>query len=142
MNNDNINSPLNKDQNIISRTFNKISEFLSNSEITYWMSRIFIMAIIIGVIIYGVHYFVVKYDSFISGGTLNQLVSLDSQDLNLHGNDIRKYTNGQFDMPYGLPTKMYNINRGYLTDNNPENICGAYLGNEYIAPIPDIMKPL
>jgi hypothetical protein len=81
-------------------------------------------------------------ESFISGGTLNQLVSVDSQDLYLHGNELRKYTNGQFNMPYDLPTRMYNINRGYLTNNPSENINGAYLGNEYIAPIPDIMKPL
>lgn len=94
---------------------------------------IFIMIIII---------IFVTREKFISGGTLNQLVSLDSQDLYLHGNEVKKYTNGQFNMPYDLPTRMYNINRGYLTKNPSENINGAYLGNEYIAPIPDVMKPL
>ena len=105
---------------------------------------IFILIFFVGSLIgyYGFFWFNKKYDSFISGGTLNQLVSVDSQDLYLHGNEIKKYTNGQFDMPFDLPTKMHNINRGYLTNNPPEYINNAYLGNEYIAPIPDVMRPL
>jgi hypothetical protein len=101
---------------------------------------IFIFVIVIIAVVFYIIYF--GKEHFLSGGTLNQLVSVDAQDLYLHGNELRKYTNGQFNMPYDLPTRMYNINRGYLTNNPSENINGAYLGNEYIAPIPDIMKPL
>ena len=80
-------------------------------------------------------------EKFISGGTLNQLVSMDAQDSYLHGPEVYPYTTGKFLMTYGQPTKMYNINRGELNPGDWTTMPGSYLGSEFIAPQSPVFMP-
>ena len=96
--------------------------------------------VIIGVVVGVVLCLILKKkEPFISGGTVSQLFSKDGQDLYLNGPEINNYTNNDFNLEYDMPTRIFDINRGYPTKNIEfKKYETSYLGDEFIVPMPDL----
>jgi uncharacterized membrane protein YkgB len=100
----------------------------------------FVIAILIIIVVFIIGIVIIKkYNSnkkshFISGGTVSQLYSKDIQDTYLNGNEINGYTNNDFNLQYDMPTRIFDVNRGYPTESSTFLHFNNYLGSEYIPP--------
>jgi hypothetical protein len=56
-----------------------------------------------------------KKEGFLSGGTISQLFSKDSQDLMLNDSSILPYTSGDFHLEFNQPTQANHPQRGAQT---------------------------
>ena len=87
------------------------------------MNRTTIFLIIVIIIIVLMEYPLMK-ENFLSGGTIQQLMGKDSQDLYLNTDEIKPLVDGNFLLQYNQPTLMQNRNvrnKVYPENNNQKD---------------------
>jgi len=103
----------------------------------------FCAGLIIGIILMILYLKFFKIEKFLSGGTISQLFSKDSQDVFLNGSSINPIASGDFELQFNQPTLVNKSQRGDLLKSNDNKfMLGQYVGETNIMPFNDIMKPL
>ena len=90
-------------------------------------TTIYLIMIIIFIIL--IEYPVMK-ENFLSGGTIQQLMGKDSQDLYLNTNEIKPLVDGDFVLQFNQPTLMQNRNvRNKVNPTNKKQCDDNYVNN-------------
>ena len=105
----------------------------------------FCVGLILGIILIVIYLKFFRMEKFLSGGTISQLFSKDSQDVFLNGSSINPIATGDFELQFNQPTLVGKSQRGDLLPKNSnadKYMLGQYVGETNIMPFNDIMKPL